>query len=66
MEQEAFSVDAFCKAHQLSRAKLYDLWKSGEGPDFMRVGSRVLISKEAASAWRQAVTCSRKGKEGGR
>jgi hypothetical protein len=36
------------------KAKLYQLWEAGTGPRVMRVGSRVLISVEAAAVWRLA------------
>ena len=53
-ELAAFSVFGFCVAHGLSRSKLYDLWRRGEGPRLMKVGSRTLVSVEAAQAWRRA------------
>jgi hypothetical protein len=53
-EQDAFSVEQFCKRHDISRAYVYLLWRRGEGPRFMQVGTRRLISKEAAADWRRA------------
>jgi hypothetical protein len=52
----AFSVDAFCKAHQISRPFLYTLWNRGEGPEVMKLGSRTLIPAEAAAKWRERMT----------
>jgi hypothetical protein len=52
----AFSVDAFCKAHQISRPFLYTLWSRGEGPEVMKLGSRTLIPAEAAAKWRERMT----------
>ena len=49
----AFTVSEFCDAHRLSRSKLYQLWASGRGPRIMRVGSKLLISVEAAADWRR-------------
>ena len=53
--RDAYSVDEFSARHGISRAYLYLLWKRGEGPAFMHVGARRLISKEAAASWRKAL-----------
>jgi len=47
----AYSVHDFCAATGISRAFLYDLWRQGRGPKRIHIGSRVLISHEAALAW---------------
>jgi predicted DNA-binding transcriptional regulator AlpA len=52
--REVFSVDEFCVAHSISRAFLYKLWSNGQGPRAMSVGSRKLISYEAAAEWRRS------------
>ncbi len=54
-EKDAYSVDEFAARHDISRAYLYLLWKRGQGPRFMQVGARRLISREAAADWRQAL-----------
>lgn len=51
----AFSFDEFCSAHGLSRAMLYKMIKGGKGPRVMKVGTRSLISSEAAADWRRAM-----------
>ncbi len=53
METEAYSIDEFCRAHGISRAHYFNIQKRGEGPRVMRVGSRVLVSREAAADWRR-------------
>jgi hypothetical protein len=53
-DRDAYGVEEFCKRHGISRAYLYLLWRRGEGPRFMQVGARRLISKEAAADWRKA------------
>jgi predicted DNA-binding transcriptional regulator AlpA len=55
IELLAFDVPTFCAAHGISRAHLYDLWDEGRGPARMRVGRMVLISREAAEAWRREI-----------
>jgi hypothetical protein len=52
-EAQAYSIDNFCAGHDISRAALYNAWKAGVGPAFFRVGSKRLISQEAAARWRQ-------------
>jgi hypothetical protein len=53
-EPAAYSIEAFCRAHSISRSKLYEMLRSGEGPRFMKCGTRTLISVEAARDWRLA------------
>jgi hypothetical protein len=53
MEQPVvFTVVEFCAAHRISRSLLYLEWKAGTGPRFLRVGTRILITREAAAQWR--------------
>lgn len=52
-ESLAFSIEAFCKAHHISRATYYNLAKEGRGPRLMKVGRKPLISAEAAAEWRR-------------
>jgi hypothetical protein len=47
----AFSIDEFCARNGICRASLYNYWHEGVGPQFMRVGSRRLISAEAEARW---------------
>lgn len=54
-ERDAYSINEFCERHGISRAYLYLLWNREEGPRYMQVGARRLISKEAASDWRSAM-----------
>jgi predicted DNA-binding transcriptional regulator AlpA len=49
---DAYSIAGFCAAHSISRASFYNLLRAGAAPRIMRVGARVLISREAAAAWR--------------
>ena len=53
--QGAFTVDDFCKAYSISRAYYYVLTKKGKGPRFFHVGTRRLISYEAASEWQRSL-----------
>lgn len=53
--QGAFTIDAFCRSHGISRALFYKLQKDGRAPRVMRVGAKPLISVEAAADWRRAM-----------
>jgi excisionase family DNA binding protein len=53
MDKDAYTIPQFCERHGISRSGLYNALKNGEGPRVMKVGNRVLISREAAEAWRR-------------
>src|SRR5262245_21363299 len=49
----AYSIPDFCRAHGgISEAYFHNLVKEGLGPDLMKIGSRTLVSVEAAARWR--------------
>jgi hypothetical protein len=50
----AYAIREFCAAHRLSESMYFKLRNQGLGPDEMSVGSRRLISFEAAERWRRA------------
>jgi predicted DNA-binding transcriptional regulator AlpA len=52
MEKLAFSIKEFCFQHGISRSKFYDLVRNGLAPKMMKLGSRRVISVEAAKEWR--------------
>ena len=51
-DRDAFSVDEFCRRHGISVQLFYKC--RAQMPATFRVGTRVLISKEAAARWRAA------------
>jgi predicted DNA-binding transcriptional regulator AlpA len=53
MDRKASSIDEFCLAHGISRAMFYKLLKQGLAPRLMTVGTRRLVSDEAAADWRR-------------
>jgi predicted DNA-binding transcriptional regulator AlpA len=65
-EIAAYTVDEFCKAHRLSRSTLYQFWRDGAGPRKMQIGTKVLISVEAAADWRRAREIASAPAEGSR
>jgi hypothetical protein len=50
---KTYTIEGFCRDHNISRATFYNLAKLGQGPRIMKVGARTLISEEAAAAWRR-------------
>jgi len=54
MDREAYTIDEFCRTHGISRAHYFNIQNRGEGPRVMRVGARVLVSRESAAEWRRS------------
>ena len=52
----ALSIAEFCRSYGFSRATFYNLIAAGEGPELLRVRSRVFITPEAAARWRKRHT----------
>ena len=52
-DPDAYSVDLFCHRHGLSHSFYYKLKAQDLGPREIRLNSKVLISREAAEAWRR-------------
>jgi hypothetical protein len=48
----ALSIIEFCKSHGISQGFYFKLRAQGLGPREMRLGSRTLVTLEAAAAWR--------------
>jgi hypothetical protein len=53
--KDAYGVQEFCDRNGISRAFLYLLWRRGDGPRFLQLGTRRLISKEAGADWRRSL-----------
>jgi hypothetical protein len=52
-EYLCFSVKKFCELNSISTAFYYLMRQRGIGPKEMRVGEKVLISRESAEQWRR-------------
>jgi hypothetical protein len=52
-DADAFSIGGFCARHRISPQLFYKLKPLGLMPVTFSVGTRVLISREAAAAWRR-------------
>jgi predicted DNA-binding transcriptional regulator AlpA len=53
MEKDAYNILEFCQRHGISRSAFYKAIEAGQAPRLMHLGSRILVSKEAAEAWRR-------------
>jgi hypothetical protein len=51
-EADAFSLAKFCRRHGISLQMFYKIANQGLAPQTLNVGTRVLVSKEAAARWR--------------
>jgi hypothetical protein len=49
----AMSIREFCRLHGISEDQFFKMQREKWGPATMKVGSRTLISREAAAAWRR-------------
>ncbi|MCK1497013.1 hypothetical protein [Bradyrhizobium sp. 188] len=54
IDADAFSINEFCARHRISRQLFYKAQQEGLMPVTFKLGTRVLISREAAAAWRRA------------
>ena len=50
----AMSIKEFSAEHRISEDMFFKMRRAGWGPAVMRVGSRTLISHEAAAEWRRS------------
>jgi excisionase family DNA binding protein len=55
VEREAFSIREFSRLHGLSVSFVYQLISEGRGPATIKIGSRRLVTREAAEAWRKSL-----------
>jgi hypothetical protein len=53
-ERDAYRIPEFCRRNGFSQAMYFKIAAAGDGPRVMRVGKRVLISREAAAEWRRS------------
>jgi predicted DNA-binding transcriptional regulator AlpA len=54
LPKAAYSIAEFCQVYGISKGLYHKMKRAGEGPREIRIGSRVLISLEAAQAWNRA------------
>ena len=60
---EAPTISEFCKSHRISMSYFYLLRDRGLAPKVMRLGRRILITKESAAEWRRTHTENKKPEE---
>jgi hypothetical protein len=44
-----YALSEFCESHRISRCKLYQLWQMGLGPRVQQIGTKKLMTNEAAA-----------------
>jgi hypothetical protein len=49
----SFTVKEFCSAERMSRSKLYEAWREGNGPRFYWVGNHRRITAQARLDWQR-------------
>ena len=52
-DPDAFSIREFCQRHGISQSFYHKLRNQGLAPRTLRLGSRVLITREDARRWHQ-------------
>jgi predicted DNA-binding transcriptional regulator AlpA len=57
MQPQLISIKQFCADHGISRSFFYKLLQQGQGPRVTKLGTRSLVSAEAATAWRARMEC---------
>ncbi len=61
--QLSFSVQNFCRVHDMSRSQFYELRKLGLAPRLFYIGRKPLISAESAAEWRARMQDLAAGRE---
>src|SRR5215472_10031146 len=56
LERVAYTIPEFAEAHRISVAQYFALKKKRMTPPEMKLGGKLVISVEAAAAWRAAMT----------
>ena len=51
--EPSYTVDEFCAAERVSRVRLYELWKFGQGPRFYMNGRCRRITHAARIDWQR-------------
>ena len=54
-DPDCFTIAEFCERNRISTQFYYKLRAEGRAPRELRLGSRVLITKEDAAAWRASL-----------
>jgi predicted DNA-binding transcriptional regulator AlpA len=54
-EGGAYSLAEICVRLRISRTWLYELRAKGQGPDEIRIGRRVYVTKQAAETWERTM-----------
>jgi hypothetical protein len=50
-EQAVYTIREFCDRYRIAASFFFKIQRQGKGPRTMRIGSKVLITAQAASDW---------------
>lgn len=53
MKKLGYSIAEFCALYGISRPFFYTLAKRGQAPEVMKLGTRTIISVDAATRWQE-------------
>jgi hypothetical protein len=53
MDEVVYTIPEYCAAEKISRAMLYAEWAKGEGVEFFRRGTKILITHQARLRYRE-------------
>jgi hypothetical protein len=56
-----YTVADYCDAEKISRSKLYQEWKRGEGVEFFKRGKKLYVTEEARLAYREKLLQQTRG-----
>jgi hypothetical protein len=52
-ERAGYGVTEFCQRYGFSVGYLYAAWRRGEGPRYLKIGDRRIITDHAEADWRR-------------
>lgn len=55
MQDQSYTIDAFCEAERICRSHLYKMWSEGRGPRYYMVRAVRRISAEARLEWQRSL-----------
>jgi hypothetical protein len=53
MPTDIFTLEEYCALEKVSRSKVYDEWRRGEGVEYFKRGAKIFITEEARLAHRE-------------
>jgi len=57
------NIKEVCAIANISKELLYKLWRQNEGPSFIKIGRRTLVSEKALNKWLESLQKGNKNEE---